>query len=385
MKETTQDWDEYAYLPLVSKDAANTPTATATVTTTPTSTPTATPTATPTPPSTAGKVIHVQSEDATFWNGETDYWNYVDQDVVNAMVDQGVMALTGTSTAADAWQALIPTYQPGQGIAIKVNFNNSSCHDTDGQIDALIHPVNAIVRGLKQIGVAEADIWVYEAIHGVPDRFINASQYSGIQYFDRACRNRASFESSDPDAYVTFSSPPGIPVPPATKITDVLINAVYLINMPIMKRHTYSMGVTLSFKNHFGTIDNPRGLHDYVGFSGPYYRTDYSPYVDLYQNPHIANKTVLMIGDGLFAAGAFSSVPSPWIALGNQVPNSLFFATEPVAIDCVMCDVLAVEFTVWDHADDYLRLASEAGLGVFERGDPWDGGYSQIDYLWIEL
>jgi hypothetical protein len=50
-----------------------------------------------------------------------------------------------------------------------------------------------------------------------------------------------------------------------------------------------------------------------------------------------------------------------------------------------MCDLLAAEWGIADHADDYLRLASDAGLGIFERGDPWGSGYTQIDYVRAEL
>jgi hypothetical protein len=108
--------------------------------------------------------------------------------------------------------------------------------------------------------------------------------------------------------------------------------------------------------------------------------------VDIYLNPHIGPKTVLTLGDALFACttGAMGN-PSPWETFGNQVPNSLFFATDPVAADCVMCDFVAAETDVPAHADAYLRLASEAGLGVFERGDPWGSGYSRIEYLGMEL
>ena len=114
-----------------------------------------------------GRVIHVHSDQATSWAGQTDYWNYVNQNVVNDMVDQGVMALTDTTTVADAWRTLLPDYQPGQGIAIKVNFNNWG--DQLSKSMRLIQPVNAVVRGLKQIGVAETDIWVYDAVRGHPE------------------------------------------------------------------------------------------------------------------------------------------------------------------------------------------------------------------------
>ena len=119
-----------------------------------------------------GRVIHIHSDQATPWSGETDYWNYVDQAVVNDMVDQGVMALTDTATVAAAWRTLLPDYQPGQGIAIKVNFNNTyTCNNTEGAIDGIIEPVNAIVSGLQRIGVRTADIWVYDATRGTARSF----------------------------------------------------------------------------------------------------------------------------------------------------------------------------------------------------------------------
>ena len=154
-----------------TRPATATATSTATQTRTPTATPGETPTATRTPGSTGAKVVHVHALSATSWAGQTDYWNYVNQNAVNDMVDQGMMALTGTATVADAWRSLLPVYQPGQGIAIKVNFNNWG---DQLQIDALIQPVNAVVRGLKQMGVAEPDIWVYDAIRPIGNRFVDA-------------------------------------------------------------------------------------------------------------------------------------------------------------------------------------------------------------------
>jgi len=359
--ETTEE-EKRAFLPLIARTVPSLP-----------------------PPD--SRVVHVHSNSATFWSGQTDYWNYVDQGVVNNMVDQGLMALTGASSTADAWQALLPNYRVGQGIAIKVNLNNSytSCDYTDAKIDALIQPVNAVVRGLKQIGVAEADIWIYDAIRNVPDRFVGASQYSGIRYFDTGCHEPATFQSSDANALVTFFPPSGVPTPPPTRISDVLINATHMINMPIMKTHARP-GVSLAFKNHLGTIDSPWDLHDYITPAAAYYRSDYSPFVDIYQNPHIAGKTILTLGDGLFSSREGQQAPpSTWTTFGDQVPNSLFFSTNPVAAECVMADFLDAEVSLPTSVNDYLLVASDAGLGLFERGDPWEEGYTSIEYLRIEL
>jgi hypothetical protein len=301
------------------------------------------------------------------------------------MVDQGLMALTGAVTVANAWGDLIPDYQTGRAIAIKVNFNNSSsCDDNDTQIDGLIQPVNALVRGMKQAGVAETDIWVYDASRRLPDRFVNGNSYPGVRFFDPACRTPVTQSSGDPSAYITFNPPTGVPIPPATRIPDLLLDAAYLINMPIMKPHGIA-GVTLTFKNHFGSITAPWNLHPYIGTSGANYRTDYNPLVDIYKNPNIGPKTILVVGDALFAAKGFDVAPAVWSTFGNETPQSLFFATDSVAIDCVMCDFLDTEVGLPESADDYLVLAAAAGLGIYERGDPWQSGYGEIDYLKIEI
>ncbi|MBN1657059.1 MAG: DUF362 domain-containing protein [Anaerolineae bacterium] len=364
--------------------ASSTPTATNSPS--PTATDTPTPTATDDNPPSSARVVHVHNPNATSWNGQTNFWDYVSQSTVDDMVDQGIMVLTGTQSLSAAWQAILPNYQPGQGIAIKVNLNNApQCTDTDAQIDALMEPVNAVVRGLLSIDVQENDIWVYEAKRAIPYRFSNASQYSNIRFFGKvACGYEyATFASGDPNAVVIYSPPAGVPLPPTTRITDVLIGATYLINVPIMKTHP-GPGVTLSFKNHLGTIDAPAGLHPYISLAREYFRTDYNPMVDLYKNPHIRSKTILTIGDGLFAAkDRNTDPPAVWQTFGNDVPNSLFFSTDPVAIDCVMCDFLTAETGVVPEAAAYLEVAHSAGLGVFERGDPWGSGYDLIEFVQV--
>jgi hypothetical protein len=294
---------------------------------------------------------------------------------------------------AAAWRTLLTGYASGQAIAIKVNFNNcsTSCSDADNIIDALIEPVNALVRGMKAMGVREEDIWVYDAVRRLPDRFRSRCLYSGVHFFDRSgagCAEPASFSSNDPNAEVNFAHPSLTP----RRLTDVVINATYLINVPIMKDHGIA-GVTLGFKNHFGSIDQISGpgndhLHYYIDPGDSRYRPGYSPLVDIYVSPHIQDKTVLVVGDGLYGALVNTNVkPSRWSTFENDAPNSLFFAVDPVAIDCVMLDILDAEpvYHPRGSTDDYLKLAARAGLGIFERGQPWGSGYSQIDYQKIQL
>ncbi len=334
------------------------------------------------------RVIHTYCPRAATWDFSTGWWgDHVDQDVVTEMVKRGLMELTGRNAQADAWKALIPSYVSGERVAIKVNFNNaSSVADSDNQIDASIEPVNAVIAGLTEIGVASSDIWIYDAVRAIPARFAAGCDYPGVQFSGNSTSNPQGFSDTEK---VTFHPPPGRPALADQRISNVLVNADYLINMPIMKKHCCAW-VTLSFKHHFGSIVNCAALH---GYTFPYeedFTPAYNPLVDIYQNPHFGPKTVLTIGDGLYGSReAQDSVPQPWTTFGDAPPCSLFFSQDPVAIDSVMYDFLQAEAGVQSHADDYLALAANAGLGVFEHRAPGASGpeewYSQIDYRRVDV
>lgn len=363
----------------------------ATLTAIPTSTATVQPSPTLQPQSQANfgpRVVHVWASDATHWTGQERYWESVDPQVVDDMVNRGMMSLTGQATAQDAWRVILPHYQPGEGIAIKLNFNNTlsgTCATASGQINGLPQPVNAVIAGLKSIGVDEEDIWLYDGVDRYfPEYFTAGIRYGGVKFFDK-CHQPVTYNSRAKDAYVTFHPPQGVPALRSVKVADVLIRARYLINMPILKNHECA-GISLGFKNHFGTIDNPGGLHSHaflVPACGGGFYPEYSPLVDLYQNPNIGGKTILTIGDGLCGArGSQEAWPTAWATFGGKLPNSLFFSTDPVALDSVMADHLRAErgAGVMNGSDNYLQLAQDAGLGVCERGDPWGKGYQRIEY-----
>jgi len=349
-----------------------------------------------------GRVVHLHASSATNWDFNTSHYYGrtqasgvvgVSQAVVDAMVERGVTELLGLPLTAvtEAWQQLTPDYTPGALVAIKVNLNNSTnCSSAVASVDAIAQPVNAVIRGLKLRGVREQDIVLYDAIRSFPDRVYNELAYPGVQihHNDTCGHTRTTWNSSDPDSTIRFNPPSGSL--PTVRLSDSLINATYLINMPIMKGHPIA-GVTLGFKNHFGSTNNPSGMHAYVTTS--YAHIDhYDALVDLNSNPHIRNKTVLTIGDGIYGSRQYQdSPPARWTTFNNQSPCSLFFATDPVAIDCVMHDLLKAERGLAQPAvsNNYLWLAEAAGLGVYESGDPWQSpygsGYAKLDYQRIEL
>jgi hypothetical protein len=335
------------------------------------------------------RVVHVHAATATSWDYQTGwYGEYVDQSVVSQMLEQGLVELTGVSSAAEAWSMLLPGYSPGRKVAVKVNLNNSrSCDDSDNAIDALIEPVNALVGCLLQGGVQAGDIWVYDASRWMPDRFYDRREHQQARYIDHfGCADEtATFDHVDPSLRVSF---PDSEIVTDRWLTDLLYHASYLINMPILKKHG-THPVTLGFKNHFGSLDNLGGdggdnPHPYIRPDDNRYRPDFSPLVEINANPNIAQKTVLTVGDGLFGASSAGATPAPWTTFGGP-PNSLLLSRDHVAIDCLMCDLLRAEWGLDEAAYDYLKLAEQRGLGTFERGDPWGGGYDRLDYRYVEL
>ncbi|MFQ3632081.1 DUF362 domain-containing protein [Roseiflexus sp.] len=363
------------------------PTATAIPSPTPTNTPVPSPTATAVP-QIKGHVVHTYHPRATFWSYSTGwYGDSVDARIVADMVDEGVVQLTRTTTRADAWAALLPAYQLGQLIAIKVSLNNASREDDDNEIDALMEPINAVIRGLLAIGAPEQNIWIFDVTHGdhpgmIPLRFKRRCAYAQVNF--------ASYQDEHPELgfstveKVRFNTPPGATLPDLP-FCNALVNAHYLINIPLLKRHV-GAGVSLGFKNHFGSIDRCNLLHRYTDIGADYFSDTHSPLVDINSHPQIRQKTILTIGDGLFGNPVNNiSAPRRWRTFGDAAPNSLFFSRDPVAIDCVMADYLRAESGETPGSDVYLRLAAAAGLGVYERGDPWSRGYEQIVYERVNL
>jgi len=395
-------------LPLIVTWPAPTPTPAPTPppSPTPSVTPNVGPSPTVVPMDLRGRVVHAHASTATFWDyGNSYYGDYVNQDVVDAMLDAAVVALTGRDSVAAAWRAIVPDYVPGRGIAIKLNLNNTyhcdlprtRCEEWQLVLDAVVHPVNAIVSGLHRAYPAfdERDVWVYDGTIGtnppvsnrrIPARLIAGCRYPGVRFFDTGCAEPVTYDVSSPGALISWRPPDSVPAPPAMAVADVLVRATYVINVPIMRRHV-SAGVTLGFKNHLGSVDDPASLHAWVCRDGAHLAGPaYSPLVDLYRNPHIGPKTVLVLGDGLYGNWDNNiTKAAPWRTFGGQAANSLFVATDPVAIDCVMTDFLHAESPVWDMADLYLQAAASAGLGVFERGDPWNAGYGAIAYSRLEV
>ncbi|MHC4682372.1 MAG: DUF362 domain-containing protein [Planctomycetota bacterium] len=124
-----------------------------------------------------------------------------------------------------------------------------------------------------------------------------------------------------------------------------MLEADYMINMSILKRHDLNAAVTLCAKNHFGTIGNPDALHTYTR-SWNWPMGTYDPRVDIAGHKDIGGKTVLFIIDGLYGADRYDAVPRKWHSapFDNDWPSSVFVSQDGVAIDSVGTDFLRAEW-----------------------------------------
>jgi len=330
-------------------------------------------------------VIRVHSSAATNWDFSTGYyWEAVDQTVVNQMVEEGVKAFTGVADAQTAWQTILTGYMPGDIVGIKVNGNDMpGFTNNQNYINTLPQLINAVINGVTSIGVPETDVWVieptgssngYRSFYAYYYTLINGL-YPGVHLLDR---DDISF-GSNPELRVSF------PYTGDLYITDQMAEIDHLINIPIMKAITTYWGITGAIKSMQGNIQNQIGLHDHLGRT-----TADNPNVLIYQNQHIINKTRLIVGDGLFGMWtgmhfpeSSHDIPQPWQTFSNDAPNSLFFARDPVAIDCVMVDYINAERTergLSSLPDPQLQAGAAAGLGTRDHAP-----YSDIEYVDIEL
>ena len=367
-------------------------------------------------PSPKPRVVHVRDPRATDWDGAELFYNAVDQGVVTNMVQAGLQLLTGQSSWADIWNVLFGQVNPegyavGQKIAIKVNLNMSrDCNSHSNIIDALPQPVLGLIASMVAAGVQPGDVTVYDAIR-VPSRYLRApiwTDYPDVKFLGAVpgtspcpgvvtpsygTDTSLTIPFNDPDGYINDR-----------QLADILYDASYVINMPIIKRHSGEdrIPVTLSFKNHFGSINAITGngndnLHHTIEITHDLYQTTYSPLVDICRNPNIRDKTVLILGDGLYGGTGWGSEPiQSWSIFGHDACNSLFFGVDPVATDCVMADLIVAEEMVSRvHTYDYLFCAQEAGLGTCEGtraapgGDPlqtpYGSGYEDIEYVRVDI
>jgi hypothetical protein len=341
-----------------------------------------------------GRVVWIWDPNATESNLEGFWWQEQNnnQEVIDAMFSKGIQGYSGVEDDVDAWDILFNHfnkihgygevgYQPGEKIAIKINLNNCygklSYIKMDNDRDASPYVVKALLRQLvNKVGVAQEDITLYDASRVIPNWFYNRVYYKtypaipliqefpNIHYVDTLglVSGREKVKASSERIY--FADGTGL----YRTLPTCVVDAKYIINMPMLKRHPIQMGVTLSGKNFFGTWMEPVvDVHNY--HTSAFTPGNPAPQTDLLAHEHIGGKTILYIGDGTYATkddhktiAKFQMYP-----FNDDWTNSLFFSQDPVAIDSVMYDFLHTEGTnPCEGSQNYLHQSAEPPANVYD-------------------
>lgn len=310
---------------------------------------------------------------------KSDYYNYADQTIVDSMVNKGILALTGKGSIAEAWTKLLPCGNncAGKKIGIKVNWNNS--RDDYGNITRFNPLPQTIIALLKQLvnekKINESDIYIYDCSERrefysyFTDKIWSAG-FKNVYYLGNKISSSYGVKTDTPrdGEVVNFDNDARL----CAQLKDTFD---YIINVPLLRAHGEHFGFTLSFKNHFGSITKPSSINHNVAPE--------NLLVPLNNYSYIKDKTVLIMGDGLYG-GKYNNMDPP-----NKIYETLFFATDPVAADSVMLDHLKtfINTTPTQDNEKYLHTAAGDGssyaLGVHEH---WDSShkYGEIDYVYCD-
>jgi len=352
-----------------------------------------------------GRVVEVRHPGAVTEDNE------IVAPAVKRMMERGMCALVGTDNPLDGWRAF---FQRGDVIGIKVNpVGRKRDGPNAGAAGSISSPAVLLetVAKLKEIGIRPQDIVVFERYAQEfrdtgYDRLMTERVMSGTRWLasshnydeqqltidgqDPGDRD-PNVAGYDPDVFVSmgFAAPDHNPHDDRrfrSHLSAIVTRVVdKIITIPCLKDHR-SAGVTLALKNLSHGMNNNvarshvSGIYRMDGsVSGPNQCNTFIP-TAVGQMP-LRQKATLHILDGLI--GVYEGGPGSWNRTwATWRRRSLFFATDPVAMDHVGWDIIDAKRALegWlpvarmgllERAPVVTlspRLAALAGMGMPEAG-----------------
>src|SRR5262245_23329608 len=361
-----------------------------------------------------GRVVEVRHPQAV---SET---HIVNADAVHAMMDRGLRDLTGADDAPSAWRRL---FAPSDVIGIKVNpvghFSQGNRGNTAVSSISSFQVLRDVVTNLQAIGVPPRNIIVFEryakafrdvGYDEVLREFDGVRWYASAHDYDNSQlaidgqapnQNRdPNVAGYDPDVYVNmgFSSDHHSArderryYSHLSTIVTRMVNKI--ITIPCLKDHR-SAGVTLALKNmSHGMNNNVARSHvsDLYRRDGarswPNQCNTFIP-TAVNQRP-LKEKATLHIMDGLI--GVYEGGPGSWNrSWGTWRRKSLFFATDPVALDHVGWDIIDAQRARegWLPVSQMGRAQPTSGhalpphVAALAATNPWAGTLAAANYLTV--
>lgn len=233
----------------------------------------------------------------------------LDFPVLQRMVNQSIMRLTGAPSPKDAWRQF---FSPRDIIGIKVNVLAGKMMSTHPEL------ATAIAYNLRDAGIPANNIIIF-------DRQNYELQNAGYEL---------NFGRTGIRCYGTDTS--GIGYEPEPRVYNsvgscfsrlVTEQCTALINVPVLKDHGI-VGISGAMKNLYGVVHNPNKYHDNLG----------DPYIaDLSSIPVVRDKMRLIISDGLIAqCHGGPAYKSQWA----YYYNGIIMGTDPVAHDYISWQII---------------------------------------------
>jgi hypothetical protein len=317
-----------------------------------------------------GRVIEVHRPDSVSPDNE------VNPTAVKTMMDRGMIELTGADHPQEAWRRF---FEPDDVVGVKVNPVGKK---TGKYVGAISSPAVLIevVEGLKSAGVKTKNIIVFERYANEfrdagYEAVMNTRPMQGIRWYasaagyDSAQLDIEGYESRpsrpirrdrdphvvgyDPDVFVHMGFAQADPNfakderrfrSHLSLIVTSMVNKI--VTIPVLKDHR-SAGVTLALKNlSHGMNNNVARSHLPSIYrlsdrtSAPNQCNTFIP--SAAGQLELRQKTTLHILDGLI--GVYEGGPGSWnTTWATWQRKSLFFATDPVALDHIGWDIIDMQ------------------------------------------
>jgi hypothetical protein len=221
-----------------------------------------------------------------------------DPAIVLQMLDEGLRTLTDVPDVPAVWRTL---FDPSERVLLKVN-----CISYGGPTQPAV--TYAVAQRLQEARLPSENILIFDRNNDdLAGGGYAINEGLGVQCYGREKRGSGS-EARLSQATVRFY--------------QELDACDALVNLPTPKMHGMA-GISVSLKNHFGSVDNPGALHGNGCDPG---------IAELNAQPNIRDKTRLIVG------AALNVSPCDWNRPERE--NALLLSFDPVALDTVARDIL---------------------------------------------
>ncbi len=238
----------------------------------------------------------------------------VSADIVRVMMDEAVRRYTGINDLGDAYLSLFPGINADSVIGIKVNCINSSVPTHPETVQALTDGLQQMIVGGNPFPANNIIIWDRSTWELQNAGFTINTGSTGVRCFSNQYTGYS-------DIYLDCN---GSQQHPSRILTDY---CDYLVSFGVLKNHG-TAGVTLTMKNHYGSIQSPGAMHG--GYCDPYI-----PALNQQIRDELAVQETLFILDAIF--GVTYGGPG---GSANLIYEGLVLSEDRVAVDAVGRDIL---------------------------------------------